>query len=92
MDKLGKNVNEILDELLFGNFEDLEGMEQSVFYRGNITKPRKALSDIDNLLKKISSKTPEKLTQEAENSVNNIASPTPPRSPQSKDSTINIFN
>ena len=25
MDKLEKNVNEILDELLFGNFEDLEG-------------------------------------------------------------------
>ena len=25
MDKLGKNVNEILDELLSGNFEDLEG-------------------------------------------------------------------
>ena len=36
-----------------------KGMEQSIFYRGNKTKPRKALSDIDNLLKKISSKTPE---------------------------------
>ena len=36
-----------------------KGMEQSVFYEGNITKPRKVLSDIDNLLKKISSKTHE---------------------------------
>ncbi|XP_050286311.1 centromere protein C [Quercus robur] len=111
MDKLEKNVNEILDELLSGNFEDLEGNgtisilqkrlqikpidlenlslpelqgAQKINLnpsRGNITKPRKALSDIDNLLKKISSKTPEKLTKEAENSVNHIASPTPPRSP-----------
>ena len=36
-----------------------KGMEELVFYKGNITKPRKALSDIDNLLKKISNKTPE---------------------------------
>ena len=36
-----------------------KGMEQSIFYRGNKIKPQKALSDIDNLLKKISSKTPE---------------------------------
>ena len=27
MDKLEKNINEILDELLSGNFEDLEGNE-----------------------------------------------------------------
>ncbi|KAK4590541.1 hypothetical protein RGQ29_020909 [Quercus rubra] len=111
MDKLEENVNEILDELLSGNFEDLEGNgtisilqkrlqikpidlenlslpelqgAQKINLnpsRGNITKPRKALSDIDNLLKEISGKTPEKLSQEAENSVNHIASPTPPRSP-----------
>ncbi|KAM4100295.1 hypothetical protein ACB094_05G057600 [Castanea mollissima] len=111
MDKVEKNVNEILDELLSGNFEDLEGSgtisilqkrlqikpidlenlslpelqgTQKINLnpsRGNITKPRKALSDIDNLLKEISSKTPEKLMQEAENIVNHIASPTPPRSP-----------
>ncbi|GMY34259.1 centromere protein C [Fagus crenata] len=111
MDKSEKKVSDILDELLSGNFEDLEGdgavsilqkrlqikpidLEKLSLpelqdiqkiklntSRGNISKPRKALSDIDNLLKGISSKTPVKLIQEAEISVHHIASPTPPRSP-----------
>uniref|UniRef100_A0A2N9FCW3 Uncharacterized protein n=1 Tax=Fagus sylvatica TaxID=28930 RepID=A0A2N9FCW3_FAGSY len=111
MDKSEKKVSDILDELLSGTFEDLEGdgavsiLQKRLqikpidleklslpelqdiqkiklnMSRGNISKPRKALSDIDNLLKGISSKTPVKLIQEAEISVHHIASPTPPRSP-----------
>ncbi|GLT71242.1 hypothetical protein SLA2020_432760 [Shorea laevis] len=49
--------------------------------RRNMPKPRKALADIDNLLKGISSKLPVKLMPEAENSFHHIASPTPPRNP-----------
>jgi hypothetical protein len=49
--------------------------------RRNMPKPRKALADIDNLLKGISSKLPVKLIPEAENSFHHIASPTPPRNP-----------
>ena len=59
MDKLEKNVNEILDELLFGNFEDLEGNGTINILQRKHNKASEGLSDIDNLLKKISSKTPE---------------------------------
>jgi hypothetical protein len=111
MDNPENKVSEILDELLSGNFEDLEGdravsilqkrlqikpidLEKlnlpklrdiqkidSKSSRRNMPRPRRALVDIDNLLKGISSKTPVKLIQEAKSSFHHIASPTPPRSP-----------
>ncbi|KAK2651394.1 hypothetical protein Ddye_011250 [Dipteronia dyeriana] len=46
----------------------------------NLPKPRGVLSDIQNMLKGISSKTPKTLKQ-AERSVARLASPTPPKSP-----------
>ncbi|XP_059432932.1 centromere protein C-like [Corylus avellana] len=103
-------VSEILDELLSGNFEDLEG-DRAVSIlqkrlqikpidleklnlpelrdiqkidlkssRRNMLRPRKALADIDNMLKGISSKSHVKLIPEAESSFHHISSPTPPSS------------
>ncbi|RDY01601.1 Centromere protein C, partial [Mucuna pruriens] len=47
--------------------------------RGTKSKPRKALSDIDNLLKGMNNKTP--LRKAVQCPVEQLASPTPPRSP-----------
>lgn len=47
--------------------------------RGNMSKPRKVLSNIDNLLKGKKDKTP--LRQDVGCAVQQLASPTPPRSP-----------
>ncbi|TKY48132.1 hypothetical protein E2542_SST25546 [Spatholobus suberectus] len=47
--------------------------------QGNKSKPRKALSDIDNLLRGINNKTPLRKTVQCP--VQQLASPTPPRSP-----------
>jgi hypothetical protein len=111
MDNPENKVSEILDELLSGNFEDLEGdravsilqkrlqikpidLEKlnlpklrdiqkidSKSSRRNMPRPRRALVDIDNLLKGISSKSLVKLIPEAESSLHHISSPSPPRSP-----------
>ncbi|XP_062169442.1 centromere protein C-like isoform X3 [Alnus glutinosa] len=111
MDNPENKVSEILDELLSGNFEDLEGdravsilqkrlqikpidLEKlnlpelrdiqkidSKSSRRNMPRPRRALADIDNLLKGISSKSLVKLIPEAESSLHHISSPSPPRSP-----------
>jgi hypothetical protein len=110
MDNPESKASEILDELLSGNFEDLEG-DRAVSIlqkrlqikpidleklnlpelrdiqkinlkssRRNMPRPRKALADIDNMLKGFSSKSHVKLIPEAESSFHHKSSPTRPTS------------
>ncbi|KAK3219694.1 hypothetical protein Dsin_013664 [Dipteronia sinensis] len=113
--KAENRVNDLLDELLTGNCEDLDGdgavtLLQQHFKPihieklcvpdlqdvrrfdlkasgANLPKPRGALSDIQNILKGVISKTPKTLKQ-AERTVARLASATPPKSPM--DSIISL--
>ncbi|KAL9323138.1 hypothetical protein ACSQ67_011191 [Phaseolus vulgaris] len=60
---------------------DLKSLQRNKSLQGNKSKPRKALSDIDNLLKGIitNKKTPLKKSEQF--TVQQLSSPTPPRSP-----------
>ncbi|KAL5823041.1 hypothetical protein ACOSQ4_020941 [Xanthoceras sorbifolium] len=108
--KAENRVNELLDELLTGNYELLDGdgtvtlLQEHLQIKPidieklclpdlhdvrrfdlkakstNLPKPRSALSDIHNVLKGLSSRTP-KISRHAESSVVHLASPTPPKSP-----------
>lgn len=68
----------VLDKLSVPDFPDNQMIDLKSL-RGNSSKPRKALSNIDNLLKGMNNKTP--LKQDVANPVQQLASPTPPRSP-----------
>ncbi|CAL0332374.1 unnamed protein product [Lupinus luteus] len=67
----------VLEELSVPDFPDNKMIDLKSL-QGNLSKPRKALSNIDNLLKGMN-KTP--LKQGVGNPVQQLASPTPPRSP-----------
>ncbi|XP_052180811.1 centromere protein C isoform X2 [Diospyros lotus] len=69
-----------LDKLCLPDFHDVGGKD-FINMGGNFSKPRKALSDISNLMKGMSGKTPVKHKQVTKSSVCSLASPTPPRSP-----------
>ncbi|KAJ7951833.1 Centromere C-like protein [Quillaja saponaria] len=70
----------VLKKLSFPKFPDNQMIGLKSF-GGNLSKPRKALSEIDNLLKEMNNKTPMKLGQDAESNMQHLASPTPPKSP-----------
>ncbi|PSS07458.1 Ring-infected erythrocyte surface antigen like [Actinidia chinensis var. chinensis] len=69
-----------LDKLCLPDFHDV-GKNDFMDLEDNLPRPRNALSDIHNLMKGISGKTPVKQKQVAESPVHSLASPTPPKSP-----------
>ncbi|XP_004511206.3 centromere protein C, partial [Cicer arietinum] len=72
-------IKPIVPEILsVPDFPDYQPIDLKLL-RGNLSKPRKALSDVDNLLKGINIKTP--LRRDAGCIEKQLASPTPPRSP-----------
>ncbi|XP_061338579.1 centromere protein C [Gastrolobium bilobum] len=68
----------VVEKLSVPDFPDDQVIDLKSF-RSNLSKPRKALSNIDNLLKGMNNKTP--LRQDVGCPVQQLASPTPPRSP-----------
>ncbi|PSS17902.1 Reticulocyte binding protein 2 b like [Actinidia chinensis var. chinensis] len=69
-----------LDKLCLPDFHDV-GKNDVMDLEDNLPRPRNALSDIHNLMKGISDKTPVKQKQVAGSPVHSLASPTPPKSP-----------
>ncbi|KAJ1404076.1 hypothetical protein SESBI_26813 [Sesbania bispinosa] len=68
----------VLEKLSVPDFPDNQVIDLKSL-RGDLSKPRKALSNIDNLLKGMENKTP--LRRDVGYPVQLLASPTPPRSP-----------
>ncbi|KAF7136415.1 hypothetical protein RHSIM_Rhsim08G0218700 [Rhododendron simsii] len=69
-----------LDKVCLPDFHDV-GMDDFMDFGKTSRKPRKALSDIQNLEKGISGKTPVKHKQAVESPVLSLTSPTPRKSP-----------
>lgn len=69
-----------LDKVCLPDFHDV-GMDDFMDFGKTSRKPRKALSDIQNLEKGISGKTPVKHKQVVESPVLSLTSPTPRKSP-----------
>lgn len=68
----------VLEKVSVPDFPDNQPIDLKSL-RGSVSKPRKALSNIDNLLNGRKNKTP--LRQDAGSPAEQLASPTPPRSP-----------
>ncbi|XP_012456714.1 centromere protein C isoform X1 [Gossypium raimondii] len=66
-----------LEKICLPDLQDIRRIDLKAS-RENLAKPRNSLSDIENLFKGISKRTPKR---KAESSVHLLASPTPPRSP-----------
>ncbi|TYH48679.1 hypothetical protein ES332_D10G083700v1 [Gossypium tomentosum] len=66
-----------LEKICLPDLQDIRRIDLKAS-RENLAKPRNSRSDIENLLKGISKRTPKR---KAESSVHLLASPTPPRSP-----------
>lgn len=77
-----------LDKLCLPHFEHIPkiGLKST---RESLPKPTRVLSNIDNMLKRTSIKTPVKLRLGTESSVEYVASPTPPKSPFASVSLLN---
>ncbi|XP_045812884.1 centromere protein C-like [Trifolium pratense] len=77
-----------MEKLSVPDFPDIQPVDLKSL-RENLPKPRKALSNIDNLLKGMNIKTP--LRQDAGYAEKQLGSPTPPRSPLASLSSLQKY-
>ncbi|PON66342.1 Centromere protein [Parasponia andersonii] len=78
-----------LEKLRLPDFQDIPKIDLKSSRSGKLPKRSHVLSDIDNLLKGLSSKTPMQHRHWAESTVHHIASPTPSKSPLASLSVLN---